>query len=206
VKEREKPSEDVLLIPTSEFWLFLLLKREKRILKVWPMMKSPEDWDPREHPKLENISKLKMMLTIKNKLRFWSENSPSEELGNPLLEKRELKLPRSKELLLNPDWETRESKRKIKPTELSRPKRPAKNTRNSWMNGDKEKLPRSLPILPERNLPWIKLLKRPKPLPLSKPLLLKKRLLLLLPRLLLRRPLFLLNNLKRNEKYRNINE
>jgi hypothetical protein len=34
------------------------------------MKKSPEDWDPREHPKLENISKLKMMLTIKNKLRF----------------------------------------------------------------------------------------------------------------------------------------
>lgn len=74
------------------------------------------------------------------------------------------------------------------------------------MNGDKEKPPRNLPILPERNPPWIKLLKRkklPPLLPLKKqlPLLLKK--LLSLEKLnnnkLLNKPQLLNNNLKRNE-------
>jgi hypothetical protein len=71
------------------------------------------------------------------------------------------------------------------------------------MNGDKEKPPRNLPISPERNLPWTKLLKKLKLLlPLNK-LLLKS----LLPLKLKLNKLPLLpppNNKKRNERIKKI--
>jgi hypothetical protein len=88
--------------------------------------------------------------------------------------------------------------------ELLKLKRLLRNIKNSWKNGDLERPPKSPLILPERNLLWTKLLKKPKLLP---PLLLPttKKQLLLLPRKLLflkrppnlNKPLF--NNPKRNE-------
>jgi hypothetical protein len=50
-----------------------------------------------------------MIRITKIKLKFWSENSPSEELGNPLPEKKELKLLRSKDLSLTLELETKKS-------------------------------------------------------------------------------------------------
>lgn len=67
------------------------------------MMKSQEDWDQREHPRSENISKSRTIRTTRNKLRFWLENSPSEEPGKLPAERRDKRPQKSKESSPNPD-------------------------------------------------------------------------------------------------------